>query len=253
MTEMTERPGQMVWRELMTNDKDASRRFYGELFGWTFSDMPMPSGIYTIINIPSGGIAGMMEMPPGAQGMPPCWMSYVSVRGIERIVDAIKANGGMIYMGPEDVPEVGKIATIADPTGAVLGLLEPAKGDEPMPEMPPVGSFCWETLGSTDTEKATAFYRTVIGWGQTTMPGGAAVILTAGQAQVADVEPTPPGVASHWMTHVVVTDLAAKRALAERLGATVLQPDVPVPGIGNLCVIKDPSGAVISMFQPKMG
>ena len=55
------REGQFVWRELMTSDVDKSRGFYGELLGWTFQDMPMPTGTYTLAKKGEVMVGGMMS------------------------------------------------------------------------------------------------------------------------------------------------------------------------------------------------
>ena len=36
MSEPMWTPGRVVWRELMTKDVEASKAFYGAMFGWTF-------------------------------------------------------------------------------------------------------------------------------------------------------------------------------------------------------------------------
>ena len=38
-------PGKIIWHDLLTEDIDASRRFYGELFGWEFDPMPLTLGV----------------------------------------------------------------------------------------------------------------------------------------------------------------------------------------------------------------
>ena len=36
------------WNELMTNDVEAAKEFYGSIMGWRFDDMPMPDGVYHV-------------------------------------------------------------------------------------------------------------------------------------------------------------------------------------------------------------
>jgi uncharacterized protein len=70
------------------------------------------------------------------------------------------------------------------------------------------------------------------------------------QEAVADVEPAPPGAPSHWVSHVVVTNLAESKARATSLGGAILSPDVHVPNVGTMSILRDPVGAVVSLFQP---
>ena len=55
-----ERFGVFVWHDLLTTDPDAAKRFYGGLFGWTFTDFDVGrDGSYTVIyngETPIGGI-----------------------------------------------------------------------------------------------------------------------------------------------------------------------------------------------------
>ena len=37
-------PGTFSWAELATSDQDAAKRFYSQLFGWTYSDQPLGDG-----------------------------------------------------------------------------------------------------------------------------------------------------------------------------------------------------------------
>lgn len=246
--ENTYREGQFVWRELMTPDVGKARAFYGELLGWTSQEMPMPTGLYTVFKKGDQMVAGAMATPAGAP-YPPAWASYVSVTDVDATVKACTANGGQALMGGEDVPGVGRIAMIADPTGGVLGLLRNLTTDGPAPGMPGPGTFCWETLNTTDIDRAKSFYTAVIGWTGSTGPANM-LVFAAGTVQVADVEPAPPGLPSHWLLHVVVEKLETSREKAEQLGAKVLMPLVEIPSIGRICVIADPTGAAISLFEP---
>ena len=61
--------------ELGTNDLPKARAFYGKLFDWTFEDMPMDNGTYTLIKVGEGTGGGMMTNPmPNA---PSAWLAYV--------------------------------------------------------------------------------------------------------------------------------------------------------------------------------
>ncbi len=246
--ENTYREGQFVWRELMTPDVEKARAFYGELLGWTYQEMPMPTGPYTVFKQGDQMVAGAMALPAGDPA-PPAWMSYVSVADVDEALKKVGENGGQVIMPPMDVPNVGRFAVTADPTGGVLGLLRNLTTDGPAPGMPGPGTFCWETLNTTDIDRAKSFYTAVIGWTGGTGPSNM-LVFSAGTVQVADVEPAPPGLPSHWLLHVVVEKLEASRDKAEKLGAKVLMPLVEIPAIGRIAVIADPTGAALSLFEP---
>jgi Bleomycin resistance protein-like N-terminal len=59
--------GKVVWNDLITEDLEAARRFYGELFGWTFEQGARPSGRpYWLARSGKVYVAGMVEAPPPA-------------------------------------------------------------------------------------------------------------------------------------------------------------------------------------------
>ncbi|MEZ4314710.1 MAG: VOC family protein [Polyangiaceae bacterium] len=246
--ENTYRVGQFAWRELMTRDTAKARAFYTEMFGWVASDMPMPQGTYTTFKNGDAMVAGMMEMPKEAP-VDAAWMSYVSVPDVDAAVKAATENGGTVMLPGTTMPGVGRFAMVADSTGGVIGLLRGETGDSPAPFPPPAGAFCWESLNTTDIDKSKAFYSKVAGWTTGTGPGGMPVFM-ADTVQVADVQGAPPGVPTHWLLHVVVDKLDAARTKAEQAGAKVMMPRIDIPTIGAICIITDPTGAAISLFEP---
>jgi predicted enzyme related to lactoylglutathione lyase len=117
--------GTFLWDEFMTDDVEGAKRFYTEVFGWTTKDMDMENGIYTIFQ--RGGeaqTAGLMERPPDVNA-PPHWVTYLATDDVDGTVAKAEKLGGKTYAGPFDVPTIGRIAVLADPTGAVFGLFKP--------------------------------------------------------------------------------------------------------------------------------
>ena len=110
--------------ELATTDLAKARSFYQALFGWKLDDMDMgPAGTYTMIGVGEGTGGGMMtQMQPGA---PSAWLPYVLVDDLKASTEAAKANGGTVMRDITEVPGMGSLSIISDPTGAVLGLWEP--------------------------------------------------------------------------------------------------------------------------------
>lgn len=120
--------GHFHWNELMTNDVESAKAFYGDIAGWTFNDMDMGDhGIYSVAmdgDKPVGGIFPMSGTD--FEGMPTQWMSYLAVDDIDDCVKKAESAGATILQPPMDIPDVGRIAMIKDPTGAVLGWMTPA-------------------------------------------------------------------------------------------------------------------------------
>jgi hypothetical protein len=116
--------GEASWHELMTTDAQAAMTFYKQVFGWQPSEtMDMgPAGKYQMFNRPHGMIGGMMNKPPEMAKVPPNWLIYFRVPDVNAAAERVKANGGRILSGPNEVPGGDKVATAADPQGAAFGL-----------------------------------------------------------------------------------------------------------------------------------
>lgn len=117
-------PGTIVWNELTTSDLEASKSFYAAAFGWTYEEIDTPAGPYTLARHPgqSRPVAGLLSWPRGEEGAD-AWFAYALVTDIEGTLAAVAAAGGRdhpIY----EVAGVGRFATIVDPNGAPLGLMQ---------------------------------------------------------------------------------------------------------------------------------
>jgi uncharacterized protein len=115
--------GVFVWDELGTTDADDAQRFYGEVFGWTASDMGPEYGGYRIFNRGETGVAGFMALPDAT--LPPHWQPYVAVDDPDATTAKAKELGGTALMEPMDVPKVGRLAVLQDPQGATFGVIKP--------------------------------------------------------------------------------------------------------------------------------
>lgn len=246
--------GQFVWRELMTPDPDAARTFYAALLGWGWQPFGSTrTGTYWIASAGERMVAGAMKTPPGAP-MPPAWSSYLTVPDVDEAAAICRAAGGQVVFGPEDIPDVGRFATLLDRTGAAFQAFKPSTAGEPPPDgLPPPGTFCWETLVTSDPAAAKAFYAKLAGWKTAAGPGGSGEVFTCGEVPVADLQAARPGGPSYWATYVAVEDALASRDRAVELGGKVLVPRIDVPEVGTVAVIADPAGAALGLFQPGRG
>ena len=109
--------------ELNTTDLTQAKTFYGDLFGWKMEDLPMPQGPYTMLDVGEGTGGGMMTHPiPGA---PSSWLPYVQVDDITVATQKAKSLGATVMKDVTEVPNMGWLSIITDPTGAMLGLWKP--------------------------------------------------------------------------------------------------------------------------------
>jgi predicted enzyme related to lactoylglutathione lyase len=117
-------PGHWVWNELHTTDVAKALPFYEKVVGFSHRSMDMgPGGTYTILSrggVDRGGVTSYL-----APGAPAHWLPYVAVDDADATIARARKHGAKIPLGPEDIPEVGRIGVLEDPTGAVLAIIKP--------------------------------------------------------------------------------------------------------------------------------
>ena len=114
--------GEVCWNEVMTTDPEAAKGFYGELFGWSFSEMDMgPEATYYVAKRGEFQTAGIMKLPPNVPA-PPHWLAYIFVADLDDATARVEGLGGKVHMPPTDIPNIGRFSVIEDPLGAVISL-----------------------------------------------------------------------------------------------------------------------------------
>lgn len=246
-------PGTFCWADLGTPDAAAATRFYTALFGWTAEDRPVgPDAFYTMLTLDGRSVAALYQQEPSVAASPPQWLSYISVGSASESAERAKALGGAVLMEPFDVLDVGRMAMVQDPTGAVVALWEPRRHagaglvGEP-------NALCWNELATTDTRRAGAFYTSLLDWVAEAEGTTAYVTFTGagaprgGMLAIApEWGPVPP----HWLVYFAVSDCEGQTALAQSLGGAVRLPPTDAVGIGRFAVLVDPQGAVFAVIQP---
>jgi predicted enzyme related to lactoylglutathione lyase len=116
--------GHFVWNELHTSDVSKAIAFYGKVVGFSHRDMDMgPGGTYHVLSaggVERGGVTHWL-----APGAPPHWLPYVHVEDVDGTIARTKKHGGSVTFGPEDIPGVGRLGGLVDPTGAALAFIKP--------------------------------------------------------------------------------------------------------------------------------
>lgn len=112
------RAGDFCHIEIPVADREAAKKFYGDVFGWSFLDAG--SMDYTIFVSQQGWIAGGLHNPP--PGVPRCTINYVLVDEIEPVVAKVEQAGGNQIVAKSEVPGIGWFALVSDPEGNVFGL-----------------------------------------------------------------------------------------------------------------------------------
>jgi uncharacterized protein len=271
-------PGVPCWVDTAQPDPEAAVAFYSGLFGWEFEDAMPPDGPqrYFMGRLPGGDVAAVASQPEGAP--PVAWNTYIWVEDADETVAKARAAGGSVRMDPADVGDAGRMAVLADPSGAAFSLWQPKqfRGAAVVNEH---ASLNFNGLHTRDLEGAKAFYGAVFGWEalevgsfkawalpaygdflEARNPGMRAGMAEMGAparfeevvATVIEIPADQPDTPAHWDVTFAVDDADAIAARATELGGRVLVPPLDAPWV-RMTVIADPQGATFtaSKFVPE--
>lgn len=262
--------GTPCWVDASLPDVAAGKRFYAELFGWTFTDRGGEP-------LPGGGTRGrradayrdgslVAALTPKRDGrMPTVWSVYLATPDAAALTRLITASGGQVINQPFPVGTEGTAAVVADPGGAVFGLWQAGDraGFETQDEP---GSYCWAEVYTRARERVDAFYEGVFGFrgtdldeglgpedfrmwsppgtepGESTAVGGRSVIDDSLPAEM-------PG---HFLVYFRVADCDAAAATVLRLGGRVRTEPYDIP-YGRTAVLCDDQGATFAVLAEPHG
>lgn len=253
--------GSFIWYELMTRDPDAAKAFYDAAVGWDIKEAAPEFNGYRMIGRSDGGFAGgvlPITDDMAAHGTRPGWLGYISVADVDEKVAAINAAGGKTWMGPTDIPNVGRIALVTDPQAAPFYVMKP---------IPPAGDpdaqsdvfsgtevqrCAWNELVTTDLDAARRFYTEQFGWTLgDNMPmgpmGDYQFIHAGGQrigAMFAPGDRTPA-----WRFCFRVESLDRSMEAVRSGGGEILFGPTEVPGGGMIIQATDPEGAFFMLIE----
>lgn len=258
-------PGTFSYVELHTTDTEGAKAFYGELFGWEPEDVPLPEeaggGSYTVLRLRGETVAALTPQAPQQReaGVPPNWFSYVTVASADETAGKAGELGGSVHAPAFDVMEEGRMAVIADPTGAFFGVWEPRNSIGARLVNDP-GCLTFNELSTNDVEKAQEFYGGLFGWTfeKLEAPGlqpywaigheGAARSRGGGMRELAPQQ-TEAGIPPHWMPYFTAESADETVATATGAGGGVLAPAFDIPTGSRIAVIHDPKGAAFGLFE----
>jgi len=122
--EKTPATGDFCWTELATPNLKAAKQFYGDAFGWKFTEHKIDDKTYTMIKNGDQEFGGIWEITKDQSDVPPHWMSYILVADLKQSIEKVKKLGASIKVPLTKVSDMGQFAVISDPTGAHIALWE---------------------------------------------------------------------------------------------------------------------------------
>ncbi len=116
--------------------------------------------------------------------------------------------------------------------------------------------FVHVELNTPDPKKAKEFYSKLFQWQlddveNKEVPGGVYTTIKVGEGTGGGMMKQVPNGPSGWLAYVLVDDIRAATKKAQSLGAEVMKDVTEVMGMGWLSLIKDPTGSILGLWQPK--
>jgi uncharacterized protein len=253
-------PGDFIWYELMTPDAEGAKAFYDALVGWNISAGAAEYGGYRMIGTADGKSAGGIlpltdEMRQ--HGARPTWLGYINVANVDESIASIEAAGGKALMPATDIPNVGRIAMVADPQGAPFYVMKP---------IPPAGlekqasdvfspdaeqRVSWNELSTSDPAAAREFYGKEFGWGSDEFMDmgemGEYRFLDQNGTRFGALCGVMQGQPPKWRYYFRVPSISAAKTIAEEKGGTIAMGPHQVPTGDYIIIGTDPQGAEFAL------
>ena len=263
-TSNTQLEGKIIWHDLITDTPQLTQEFYQSLFGWEFEELSLAGGLfgkvnYTLIRHNGKLIGGMVDQTKlQVQKDISQWVVLMSVKDIEKAVEEVNSSGGTVFSSVTDLGERGKIAIVADPQGALLGLLETKQGDPIDKDAVEFGDFLWTELWTNDVSKATEFYQRIAHYqvkdrnieAKKSQDKNYRVLKSQGKARVGIMANPVENLTPLWVSYIRVKDAETLEAMVAKVeslkGEILLAPQDRAIG-GRVALIAGPSGAGIAL------
>ena len=248
--------GAFCWIELSTTDQPAAKNFYTSLFGWDFTDGPMgPGEFYTMFKLGGrdAGAAYTMRKEESAQGAPPHWNLYIQVDSADDSAAKAAKLGGKVLAPAFDVFDIGRMAVVRDPTGAVFQVWQ-SKKQAGLGATNEDNALCWADLSTPDPQRGAKFYSDLFGWKLDKGENDSSDYLHIknGEEYIGGIPPAhhrDPQAPAHWLIYFQVADVEATANKAQAQGGKILMPPRKMEGVGSFAIIADPQGAVFAIFK----
>ena len=247
-------PGTPSWIDIQTSDPAGAKPFYRALFGWDYDDLPVGHdaegnpAFYSMATKNGQNVAAIAPLP--MPGIPPHWNTYVTVADVDKSAAEVPNAGGTVAMPPFDVMDAGRMAVIADPTGALVCMWQ-ATNNIGASLVNEHGTLAWNELMTPDVPAATAFYSKIFGWiaEPIQMPSMDYTELKLNGRGIGGAMGLPmPGMPPAWAVYFAVDDCDKAAEIAAANGGSVMQPPMDIPP-GRMAVIADPAGAIFNVIK----
>ena len=118
--------GHVIWNELITNDVATASVFYREVAGWELAPITADPLSYIVARVDGEAVAGLFQ--PEVPSARSAWIVSFQTSDIDATIERVQELGGKVIHPANAVPDIGRTAWVADPTGAIFGLMQPESG-----------------------------------------------------------------------------------------------------------------------------
>jgi predicted enzyme related to lactoylglutathione lyase len=203
-------------------------------------------------------VGGLMSLPAEARkaGATPRWVGYVDVADVDAAAGRVARLGGVVHVPPIDIPDVSRIAIVADPQMAMFGLITWLGADEERPTASGgPGRAGWHELLAADSDTAFPFYADLLGWqkaGTGVDPGGTYQLFSSAGQTIGGMFAKPATApVAFWLYYFGVADIHAAVERTRAAGGEILEGPVDVMGDAEVVRCVDPQGAMFALIGPR--
>lgn len=118
-------PGDWVWVQLLSRDARKAADFYRAVAGYEVVENSEKNRLSDYVLTSEGyARATVRTIPESRKEVAPTWLPFVRVVNIGDAIAKAKELGGKVLIEPRPQLQDGKVAVVADPTGAAVGVME---------------------------------------------------------------------------------------------------------------------------------
>jgi uncharacterized protein len=230
-----------VWHDLFTTNREASKEFYGALFGYTYEDTE--NG--TTFSNAEGQQGSIIDITEGVN-IPSHWLPYLTVDSTTEAAFRIGAGGGRLLSFGEGY------VVFTDVEGAQLKIVQ--GHSTPKADSQSKGSIIFDELLCTNAKQSLAFFQNITVWNiqsEPIWPSGEYHFCKANDLAIAGIRAVNPNLitSSFWISYFKVDDLNESVAKVIENGGSVITPAQTLPGYGQFAVVKDNLGAALALLS----
>jgi predicted enzyme related to lactoylglutathione lyase len=222
--------------EIRVRDLQASMKFDRETFDW---GVYQSSPAYALVDTGRMPVVGLLQDPRLPLGVCPNILVPDCTAAVEKAAEL----GGRVYITRSVVEGSGAFTAALDPWGNEIFFWQPSDDRRPNPKHDPTNPFVFMEIATPNVEKATEFYKALLGWSFWNV----AFLPNYAMAEGCGLE---RGIglyggdasASGIVSYIKVANLEETSAKIQRGGGQVVVPPTDFPGEGRYIMFADIDG-----------